>query len=155
MIRSHLPKLEDLWFLQTMLEDPETMSYNHAYGGTLSFPKDKWEGRYDYWILNHDNKRYYRYLMDNSERFVGEIAYHYEETRGIYLADIKIYSPYRRQGFASKGLDLLCGAAKAKGISVLYDDIAIDNSAIDLFLKHGFVEEYRTDEYIMVKKQLV
>lgn len=32
--------------------------------------------------------------------------------------------------------------------------IAIDNSAIALFLKDGFVEDYRTSEYIMLKKEL-
>ncbi len=40
------------------------------------------------------------------------------------------------------------------GVSVLYDDIAIDNPSITLFLRHGFVEEYRTDEIIMLKKEL-
>ena len=33
-------------------------------------------------------------------------------------------------------------------------NIAIDNSAIKLFLKVGFYEEYRTDEIIMLKKEL-
>lgn len=36
----------------------------------------------------------------------------------------------------------------------LYDDIAIDNPAISLFLNSGFVEVYRTREYIMLKKDL-
>ena len=43
---------------------------------------------------------------------------------------------------------------EAGGVEVLYDDIAIDNPAIKLFLKVGFYEEYRTDEYIMLKKEL-
>ena len=34
------------------------------------------------------------------------------------------------------------------------DDIAIDNPAARLFLKAGFTEEYRTDEIIMLKKEL-
>ena len=29
------PKFEDLWFRQTMMADPETMAYNHAWGGTI------------------------------------------------------------------------------------------------------------------------
>lgn len=36
----------------------------------------------------------------------------------------------------------------------LYDDIAIDNPAISIFLKEGFIEEYRTDEIILLKKIL-
>ena len=51
-------------------------------------------------------------------------------------------------------LDLLCTAAKENGITVLYDDIAIDNPAVKLFLKHGFKEESRTDEKIILKKEL-
>ena len=45
--------------------------------------------------------------------------------------------------------NLLCDTAKKNGITLLHDDIAIDNQAVTLFLKHGFVEEYRTDEIIM------
>ena len=36
----------------------------------------------------------------------------------------------------------------------LYDDIAIDNSSVALFLKCGFVEVLRTTEYVLVKKEL-
>ena len=36
----------------------------------------------------------------------------------------------------------------------LYDDIAADNLSINLFLKNGFKEVLRTDEYVLVKKKL-
>ena len=39
-------------------------------------------------------------------------------------------------------------------IKLLYDDIAIDNTAVKMFLKNGFIEEYRTSEIIMLKKEL-
>ena len=45
-------------------------------------------------------------------------------------------------------------AAKANGVSVLYDDIAVDNPAISLFYRHGFSEAYRTDAYILLRKAL-
>ena len=51
-------------------------------------------------------------------------------------------------------MDLLCSAAKQNGIKLLSDDIAIDNPAVKIFLKNGFVEEYRTSEIIMLKKEL-
>lgn len=44
---------------------------------------------------------------------------------------------------------MLCDAAKANGIAVLYDNIVIK-----LFLKCGFYKEYRTDEIIMLRKDL-
>lgn len=154
LISTYTPSLEDLWFRQKMLADPETMSYNHAWGGTIPFPKDEWQEWYDLWIAEHENKRYYRYLRDNTGRFVGEIAYHYDSERSLYAANVIVYAPYRGKGYGGIGLDLLCSAAKWGGVKVLHDDIAIDNPAITMFLKHGFVEEYRTGEIIMLRKEL-
>ena len=111
-------------------------------------------GRDNYWIACHEDKRYYRYLKNEDGQFVGEIAYHYDAETQYEIADVIIYSKYRRKGYGSEALDLLCWVVKNNGISVLYDDIAIDNHAITLFLKHGFVEEYRTKEKIILKKEL-
>ena len=61
---------------------------------------------------------------------------------------------YRHQGYGREGLRMLCEIAKKNGITVMYDDIALDNPAITLFLKEGFEEEYRTEEIILLKKQL-
>lgn len=55
-----------------------------------------------------------------------------------------VASSCRGQGYGSQGLRLLCQTAAANGISVLRDDIAIDNPAVCLFRKAGFSEEYRT-----------
>ena len=61
---------------------------------------------------------------------------------------------YRGRGYGREGLQLLCDAAKKNGVDVLRDDIAVDNPAALLFLKAGFTEEYRTNEIIMLKKDL-
>ncbi len=53
MLTLYEPKYEDLWFRQMMLEDEDTMSYNHAYGGTIPWPEDKWSSWYNYWIDCH------------------------------------------------------------------------------------------------------
>jgi len=147
------PALADLWFRENLLADEKTMSYNHAWGGTIPFPQDQWEDWYDYWIINHDHQRFYRYLKAEN-CFVGEIAYHYDSEYNGYVADVIILSAFRGRGYGGQGLELLCDAAKENGIKVLYDDIAIDNTAISLFLKHGFYEEYRTEEKIVLKKDL-
>lgn len=76
------------------------------------------------------------------------------DDRRIFVADVIIHALCRGIGYGSSGLDLLCEDAKKNGVTLLYDDIAIDNPAITIFLKHGFVEEYRTDEIIMLKKEL-
>lgn len=67
---------------------------------------------------------------------------------------IKAGAPYRGKGYGNIGLERLCNAAKKNGVDVLYDDIAIDNPAITMFLKHGFIEEYRTKKIIMLRKEL-
>lgn len=154
MLTLYEPKYEDLWFRQMMLADEDTMSYNHAWGGTIPFGEDKWRGWYDCWIADPDGKRYYRYLKNEDGQFVGEIAYHYDAEMQQEIANVMIYAKYRKRGYGGEALDLLCSAAKSNGVSVLYDDIAIDNPAVSLFLKHGFVEESRTEEIILLKKGL-
>lgn len=155
MLKLYIPKYEDLSFRQKLIGDPATMSYNEKWGGAIDFPKERWQEWYDWWIVNHEDKRFYRYLQDSeTDSFVGEIAYHFDNERKIHLADVIVFSEYRGKGYGNQGLQLLCNAAKEKGIKILYDNIAIDNPAISLFLKNGFSEDYRTDEYIMLKKSL-
>ena len=105
MLTLYEPKYEDLWFRQMMLADEETMSYNHAWGGTISWPKEKWMDWYDYWITNPDSKRYYRYLRNNEGQYVGEVAYHYDADIQHEIANVIIYSPHRRKGYGGKALD--------------------------------------------------
>ena len=139
MLELYKPHIEDLWFKEKMMSDEQTMAYNHAYGGTIPFPKEYWADWHDRWIINHNNKRFYRYIKENGT-FIGEVAYHFDGERQIYIADVIIYAPYRGKGYGRNGLLLLCETAKDNGIMELYDDIAIDNSSVALFLKCGFVE---------------
>ena len=152
-IALYKPKLQDLWFRQKMLEDDETMSYNALWGGAISFPKNEWEEWFDYWVINHENKRFYRYVKDG-DTFIGEVAYHYNQTYDGCVVDVIIYAKYRKQGYGKEALNLLIKTAKENGVKVLCDDIAINNPAISLFLKLGFKEEYRTNEQIILKKEL-
>ena len=83
---------------------------------------------------------------------MGEAAYHYDKDLDLFLADVIISAKSRRQGFGKAGLQMLCAAAQKAGIPELYDNIAIDNPGIALFLQCGFHEEYRTEEIIMLKR---
>ena len=154
MIEIYLPKFEDLWFREKFLEDYETMSFNHHWGGTINWPKEKWKKWYQVWIENNEGKRFYRYLVNENGDFVGEIAYHLDESINKYLANVIVYAPYRKHGYGKAGLIKLCEIAKSHGVDVLYDDIAIDNPSIEMFKKYDFVEEYRTNEIVMLKKVL-
>lgn len=154
MIVLYKPKIEELWFREKLMNDPDTMAYNHAWGGTISFPKEKWEEWYDKWLIN-DNKRFYRYLLDEeTKNFIGEVAYHYDEAKKKFIINLIIYASYRNQGYGTDGLNLLCKSAKENGINILYDDIAIDNPSVKLFIKNGFTIDYQTNDTIMVKKTL-
>ena len=153
MIELHVPCPKELSFRQKMLADADTMSYNHACGGTILFPETAWSGWYDRWIA-HPDGRFYRYIRDTgSGEFVGETAYHSDGEK--YLADVIVYAPCRGRGYGAAGLALLCKAARENGVYELYDDIAADNgAAVRLFLRCSFAVEYRTDEIVMVKKLL-
>lgn len=154
MIELVVPGLEDLWFREKCMGDEETMAYNKKWGGTIDFPRSRWEAWYARWVANPQDKRFYRYILNEEHLFVGEAAYHLDESRRVYIADVIVMAKYRGKGYGSAGLDLLCDCAKRNGIQCLYDDIAADNPAIALFLRHGFREEYRTDDFVMLKKVL-
>lgn len=149
------PELEDLGFRQKMLGDSQTMAYNHAYGGTILFPRDKWADWYAWWVEDRTGKRFYRYLCHKDSReFVGEAAYYYDGEFDGYICDVLVSAQYRGRGFGRQGLALLCAAAKENGVERLMDNIAIDNPSVELFRQMGFRERLRTDEYILVEKEL-
>ena len=50
MVELFKPKVADLWFREKLLSDEDTMSYNHAWGGTIPFPKEKWENWHNRWV---------------------------------------------------------------------------------------------------------
>jgi len=155
LVRLVKPTYEELSFKQAMLADKETMAYNHRFGGTIDFSIDKWPLWYKRWVQNDDPHFYYRYLYSHELKcFVGEIAYHYEENTQRYICDVIIYAKYRGCGFGGFGLDLLCRSAKENGISVIYDEILLDNPSIHFFVKHGFEIIEKTSEVFVVRKEL-
>ena len=150
----HQPEYEELYFRRDLLADAETMAYNHAYGGIIDFPKEKWAGWYRRWVSEPD-RRFYRYLkIDETGEFVGEAAYHYDAELGEYLSDVVVAAQYRRKGYGIQGLTLLCEAAKKNGITRLCDNIAVDNPSVHMFFKAGFRKRGRNDECILVEKEL-
>ena len=153
MLHLYKPRPDDLWFKQKLLSDPDTMSYNRKWGGTIDFPREKWDDWYRRWVGANDEKRFYRYLTFD-DTFVGETAYHYDGQRDIFLCDIIVFGEYRGKGYGKQGLRLLCEAARENGIDALYDDIAADNPSVKLFLDNGFTVECQGDEIVTVKKFL-
>ena len=154
-IALYRPSLVELGFRQSLMDDEETMSYNHAYGGTIPFPRERWADWYARWVEDGTGKRFYRYLYHEPDRqFVGEAAYRYDEAFGEYVCDVLVSAQYRGRGFGRRGLELLCAAAKENGVKRLVDDIALDNPSVELFRRMGFQERLRNDEYILMEKEL-
>ena len=153
MITLYKPAITDLWFREKLMGDEATMSYNRAWGGTIPFPESRWAEWYDRWVADCGSERFYRYLVNSAtDEFVGEIAYHDDD--GRCLANVIVPAEHRGRGYGTRGLELLCAAAADHGVEILYDDIALDNPAVRMFLKNGFTEDFRTDEIIMLKKRL-
>lgn len=151
----HRPAFQELSFRQALLSDPATMAYNHAYGGTIDFPQERWAVWYERWVESVAGERFYRYLYDpQADAFVGEAAYHFDSELNGYLCDVIVPAVCRGRGYGTQGLTLLCEAAKANGIERLYDNIAIDNPSITVFLRSGFQEVSRNKEYVLLAKAL-
>lgn len=147
------PEVSDLWFKQNLLSDEATMAFNARFGGCLDFPEERWKGWHQKWIGDGNPDYFYRYLFSEREgSFVGEIAYHREGER--YLCDVIVLAKYRGRGYGARGLELLCRAAKANGVTELYDDILPDNPSVHMFLKHGFSEVCRDENAVTVMKKL-
>lgn len=155
MIEAYRPSLDEMGFRERLLADEATMAYNAAWGGTIPFPREKWADWYRHWLEAPETQRYYRYLRDaETGRFVGEIAYRFDEEKGVTICDVIVLAECRGRGIGTRGIGLICAAAKANGIAALYDDIAADNPSVKLFLKNGFSIECQDDGVVMVRKVL-
>lgn len=149
------PARDELDFRQRLLSDPATMAYNHASGGTIAFPPERWPEWYARWMECETGERFYRYLRREADgAFVGEVSYHYDEDLRMFLCDVLVAAQYRGFGHGGQGLALLCEAAKGNGLTQLCDNIAADNPSVALFLRAGFRELLRNDQYILVEKKL-
>ncbi len=149
------PTFDELVFRQKLMLDEDTMSYNKAYGGTIEFPKENWANWYKHWILDDSKDYFYRYIFDkNINEFVGEISYRKDKQEDCYICSIIILHKYRNKGYGKKALTMLCDIAKQNGINSLFDNIALNNPSLSLFLKLGFKICYQNNEFTRVKIDL-
>ncbi len=155
MLTLYRPALSELSYRAALIGDEKTMAYNAKWGGTVPFPREKWESWYEKWLSVPESLRFYRYLYDADRRlFVGEAAWRYDEAYAAHIVSIIVEAQHRGKGYGTLALRLLCEAAKAQGIRRLADDIALDNPSLSLFLREGFHVLRRDRDCVFVEKML-
>ena len=141
-VELYIPKLEDLWFYQKMMSDPETMSYNDPWGGCIDYPDEVLPDWYARWI-GQEPQRFYAYIKRTSDgAWIGDVNFHYTPERGWWDMGIVIYAPYRGKGYAVPALRLLLDQAfRVCGISRLHNDFETTRDAAwAIHRKVGFKE---------------
>lgn len=146
----HIPTIDDLWFYQKMMSDPETMSYNANYDidcegyhkdtGCIDFPKSEWAEWHGYWIGN-EPQRFFAYVKRASDGvWIGHVNFHYTPEQNWWDMGIVIYAPYRGMGYAVPSLRLLLERAFKKcGVTTLHNDFEVERSAaLQSHLSVGF-----------------
>ena len=141
-VELYIPKLEDLWFYQKMMSDPETMSYNDPWGGCIDYPDEVLPDWYAHWV-GQEPERFYAYIKRSSDgAWIGDVCFHYTSEQDWWDMGIVIYAPYRGKGYAVPALRLLLDQAfRVCGISRLHNDFETTRDAAwAIHRKVGFKE---------------
>ena len=141
-VELYIPKLEDLWFYQKMMSDPETMSYNDPWGGCIDYPDEVLPDWYARWV-GQEPERFYAYIRRSSDgTWIGDVNFHYTPEKDWWDMGIVIYAPYRGKDYAVPALRLLLDQAfRVCGISRLHNDFETTRDAAwAIHRKVGFKE---------------
>ena len=141
-VELYIPKLEDLWFYQKMMSDPETMSYNDPWGGCIDYPDEVLPDWYSRWV-GQEPQRFYAYIKRTSDGvWIGDVNFHYTPEKDWWDMGIVIYAPYRGKGYSVSALRLLLDQAfRICGISRLHNDFETTRDAAwAIHRKVGFKE---------------
>ena len=141
-VELYIPKLEDLWFYQKMMSDPETMSYNDPWGGCIDYPDEVLPDWYANWVGNEPDC-FYAYIKRSSDgAWIGDVNFHYTPEKDWWDMGIVIYAPYRGKGYAVPALKLLLDHAfRDCGIFRLHNDFETTRDAAwAIHRKVGFKE---------------
>lgn len=146
----YIPKLDELWFRQKMMSDPQTMSYNanweidyagyHKDTGCMEFPKSEWAEWHAYWV-GKEPERFYAYIKRTADGvWIGEVNFHYTPAQDWWDMGIVIYAPYRGKGYSVPALRLmLAHAFNDCGVTRLHNDFEVSRPAgLKAHLAAGF-----------------
>lgn len=150
----YVPKLEDLWFYQKMMSDPETMSYNanwdvnyngyHRDTGCVDYPDAVLPAWYEN-MVGQEPERFYAYIKRSADgAWIGDVNFHYNPAKDWWDMGIVLYAPYRGKGYAVPALKLMLEHAfRDCGISRIHNDFEVARNEISAWETHrraGFRE---------------
>ena len=170
------PEVEELYYRQKWMMDPETMSYNAGYdmemegydkvSGTICKTDEQMQEWYKKWKKSHN--RYIAYIYDAEMKIpVGEVYFQNDENSREYEIGIVIASQYRGKGYADPALlSLQKVAFEENEAEILSDWFPEDRfEAVKLFRKVGFLptdirrkelvfgQEKEAVKYLLTKEQ--
>ena len=150
MLELYIPKVQDMWFVRRMQEDPATMSYNagwdvsyegyHQDTGCIDFPESQWEEKHAR-LVSHEPESFYAFVLEKaSGSFVGEVNFHYTQEEDWWDMGVLICAPFRGKGYGHEALELRLHKAFVEcGISRLHNDFETTRDAgLAIHLAAGF-----------------
>ena len=156
-LKLHVPSIKEMDYRQTILAQPETMSYNagmpfEADGydpvtGCIDFPIHDWRYWRDVWLW-HEPNRYSAYLqIEETGEFVGEACYYYDMETDLHNVGVLVEAKHRNKGYGVQALKLIAQQAFRHGeVEGLFMDLPMSReNAIRMALTAGFREEVVED----------
>lgn len=150
----YIPKLEDLWFYQKMMSDPETMSYNanwdvdydgyHRDTGCIDYSDEALTNWHKSWV-GREPERFCAYIKRSSDgTWIGAVNFHYTPKKDWWDMGIVIYAPYRGKGYAVPALKLMLDHAfRVCGVTRIHNDFEVARNEVAAWETHrkaGFQE---------------
>ena len=150
MLELYIPKVEDLWFVRQMQEDPDTMAYNagwdvsyegyHPDTGCIDFPEEDWPEKHAR-LVGREPEVFYALVREKAGgAFVGEVNFHYTPEEDWWDMGVLIHAPFRGRGYGREALELLLQKAFVGcGIPRLHNDFETTRDAgLAIHLAAGF-----------------
>lgn len=146
----HVPALDELWYRERLMSDPDTMAYNKGYDlpfegydretGCIAFPREAWAGWYACFV-GREPLRYYAYIVrERDGAFLGEVNLHKSAGHTWHDMGIVLEARYRGQRYSVEALRLLLRQAfEVMRLSAVHNNFETSRSAsVRAHLSAGF-----------------
>ena len=127
------------------------MEYNNQWGGTVPFPKEKWQLFYDDFTTNNDRFYFHIYNLDNV--FIGEVSTKFSSRFNSCILNIKIKHQFRGNNHGSDALDAFLDFVFIEiEVDRICDNVGLNSiTGIRLLKSFGFLEQYKTSEFVLLE----